>query len=301
MGWSSVVAAWRRLATVTSDASLGVVNALAVFDDGGGPALYVGGYFSTAGGGIVNGIAEWNGAAWTALGDGIRSSVSPAYVYALAAFDDGTGPTLYAGGRFTTAGDVDAVGIARWDGTRWSAVGSGMGTDARTVQVRALVVHDDENGPALYAGGGFATAGGVTVNSVAKWNGVEWSPLGSGVEGAVADRSYYGMPVFALSAFTDSGGPSLYAGGAFRVVGGEVSAFLARWGCRTVLADLDVDGDVDLGDFGHLQACFNGPNQPPAWMYCDDADVDGDGDVDMVDFLRFQACFNGPNRAPACE
>ncbi len=35
---------------------------------------------------------------------------------------------------------------------------------------------------------------------------------------------------------------------------------------------------------------------------CDaaDADFDNDGDVDLNDFSTFQACFNGPNRPPAC-
>ena len=33
---------------------------------------------------------------------------------------------LYAGGDFTTAGGVSANHIAKWDGTNWSALGSGM-------------------------------------------------------------------------------------------------------------------------------------------------------------------------------
>lgn len=66
-----------------------------------------------------------------------------------------------------------------------------------------------------------------------------------------------------------------------------------------IAADLDGDQDVDLGDFGAFQACFNGPNRaPPAG--CESTDFDGDADVDLGDFAAFQACFNGPNRAPAC-
>ncbi len=34
--------------------------------------------------------------------------------------------------------------------------------------------------------------------------------------------------------------------------------------CDPSSADLDRDGDVDLDDFGEFQACFNGPNRPPA-------------------------------------
>ncbi|MGB9625824.1 MAG: immunoglobulin domain-containing protein, partial [Phycisphaerae bacterium] len=65
--------------------------------------------------------------------------------------------------------------------------------------------------------------------------------------------------------------------------------------------DFDQDGDVDLGDFGYFQGCFNGPNRAPDRpVACSDADFDGDGDVDLGDFGEFQACFNGPNRPPAC-
>jgi hypothetical protein len=35
-------------------------------------------------------------------------------VYALAAFDDGTGPALYVGGDFEQAGGVLSTGIAKW-------------------------------------------------------------------------------------------------------------------------------------------------------------------------------------------
>ena len=46
------------------------------------------------------------------------------YVYALAA--DGAG-NLYAGGSFTAAGGVSANDVAKWDGTAWTPLGSGIG------------------------------------------------------------------------------------------------------------------------------------------------------------------------------
>jgi hypothetical protein len=45
-----------------------------------------------------------------------------------------------------------AKGIARWNGTAWSPLGSGMSST-----VNALTVFDDGTGPALYAGGSFWT------------------------------------------------------------------------------------------------------------------------------------------------
>ena len=37
-----------------------------------------------------------------------------------------SGSDLYAGGRFTTAGGIAANRIAKWNGSSWSALGSGM-------------------------------------------------------------------------------------------------------------------------------------------------------------------------------
>ena len=186
--------------------------ALAVFDDGTGQALYAGGWFTTAGGGEANRIAKWDGTQWSALGLGMGGP-SP-YVHALTVFDDGTGPTLYAGGAFTTAGGMPANRIAKWDGTQWSALGGGMDN-----WVYALTVFDDGTGPALYAGGNFTAAGGVPANYIAKWDGTQWSALGSGMNSTVRQ----------LTVFDDGSGPALYAGGAFTTAGGVPANCIAKW------------------------------------------------------------------------
>jgi hypothetical protein len=97
------------------------VNALASHDDGGGTALFTGGLFLGAGDVTkANHIARWDGAGWSALGDGLDGKVQ-----AMAVYDDGSGPALYAAGTFTIAGGVNA-NLARWDGTGWSALASGI-------------------------------------------------------------------------------------------------------------------------------------------------------------------------------
>ena len=186
------------------------LGALTVFDDGGGPALYAGGSFTSASGVLVNHIAKWDGSSWSALGSGMGSD----QVDALAVFDDGGGPALYAGGDFFTAGGASALRIAKWDGASWSPLGAGMNGDVYT-----LAVFDDGGGPALYAGGFFTTAGGLPANRVAKWDGSSWSPLGSGVDASV----------LALAVFDDGGGPALYAGGQFTIAGGGSASRIAKW------------------------------------------------------------------------
>ena len=113
-----------------------------------------------------------------------------------------SGTNLYAGGDFTTAGGVTANNIAKWDGSAWSALGSGM--SCWRSYVYALAV----SGTNLYAGGEFTTAGGVSANSIAKWDGSAWSALGSGMNGSIR-----------VSALAVSG-TNLYAGGDFTTAGG---------------------------------------------------------------------------------
>jgi len=132
-------------------------------------------------------------------------------------FEDGGGPALYVGGIFTSAGGSPAYGIARWDGSGWSAVGGGLGGLAPFV--RALVVHDDGSGAALYAGGTFTTAAGLSARRIARWNGSGWSTLGNGMNDAVS----------ALTVFDDGGGPVLYSGGSFSVAGDEGVGRIAKW------------------------------------------------------------------------
>ncbi len=231
------------------------VEVMAIFDDGGGPALYVGGYFTTAGGVTVNGIAKWDGAAWSALtdagGSGVTTSLGTGNVYAMTVFDDGSGPALYVGGSFTTAGGVTAHDVAKWDGTAWSALAGGTGSIPDSVL--ALTVFDDGGGPALYAGGDLSTLGGVSVSNIAKWDGTAWSKLDGPAGDGTDDQ------VYSLSVFDDGGGPALYASGSFSTAGGVTTGRVAKWNGTawsgvsgpneawvTVLATLDDGGGLAL-------------------------------------------------------
>ncbi len=211
----------------------GQVRAMAVYDDGDGPALYVGGEFAHAGGQAASNIARWDGQSWSALGAGVDGGVET-----LKVFDDGAGPSLFVGGHFQNAGGQPASRVARWSAGGWSAVGQGA-----SVGVYALEVFDDGAGPALYIGGGEEAPGAAMV---AKWDGTGWSPLGSGVDGRI---------VHALHAFDDGSGPALYVAGRPNNFAGPVISLMniVRWDGQswsavgeTFTAGLDV---FELGDF----------------------------------------------------
>jgi parallel beta-helix repeat protein len=194
------------------------VTAFAVFDDGTGPALVVGGCFTEAGGVPANNIAKWNGTHWSALDGGVGGM--PSMVRSLAAYDSGTGLELVAGGRFTLAGGVPANNIAKWDGTHWSALGTGIQGDVPTVY--ALAILDVGSRPVLIAGGSFTTAGGVPANNIARWDGTHWTALAGGIGGHYND-------VAALTVFNDGTGPALFAGGLFDMAGEVPVRGIAKW------------------------------------------------------------------------
>lgn len=81
--------------------------------------------------------------------------------------------------------------------------------------VHDLIVYDDGGGPRLYAAGEFTVAGGVPAAYVAKWDGVQWAALGSGLNGE------------ALALEVHAG--DLYVGGFFTMAGGVPAARIARW------------------------------------------------------------------------
>jgi hypothetical protein len=119
--------------------------------------LECGGSFRTAGGISAENIAKWNGSNWSALGLGLEGTGATfrRYVYALAV----SGSDLYAAGRFSRAGGSPANYIAKWNGSSWSALGSGINTG-----VRALAV----SGNYLEVGGDFTTAGGKVSACIAR-------------------------------------------------------------------------------------------------------------------------------------
>lgn len=187
--------------------------------------LYVGGDFVAMDGVSANNVAQWDGAVWSALGEGMgeldweNKFVPQAIVYTLAT--DGT--TLYAGGDFKLADGTTANSVAQWDGNAWSALSDGVtltdgNGEAQKGTVKALALH---NG-ALYAGGWFDKAGGKAANHIAVWQGNSWSPLGVGVRAAQYASE---APIRALT----FSGNTLYAGGLFVGAGNQTIDLLAKW------------------------------------------------------------------------
>jgi trimeric autotransporter adhesin len=159
---------WTTLGTGVTG-GFGRVNAMAIYNDGGGDALYVGGNFTHAGGVPAASIARWDGTAWSALtGGGIGGGTNT--LSTMAVFDDGQGPALFVGGGFTEAGGMPVDRIAKWTSAGWSAVPNGpLHPSLATVSI--ILAHDDQSGigQALFIGGGFTEVGGAPAGSLTRY------------------------------------------------------------------------------------------------------------------------------------
>lgn len=137
---------------------------------------------------------------WMQLGLGAYNGVYVLYA-------DTTNNLLYASGDFRTTANDTIKGIAKWNGTAWDSLGSGLNSSPT-----AIAFYNGE----LYAGGGFTQAGTISASHIARWNGVNWDSLPSN------NIDNY---VFALYEYNSE----LYVSGMFSYIGATTSRSIAKW------------------------------------------------------------------------
>ena len=182
---------------------------------------------------------------WSHVGTGgtaSKPSLNGA-VYALNTDDPGV---LFAGGSFTSAGGhATAAYLARWNGTKWSAVGSPRLKGA----VHAIAYHAGK----VYAGGVFTNAGGnPDLDFVAVWNGHKWGRVcNSTVPGPLVSGNVNALQII---------GSTLYIGGSFANGAGIASAdYLLACNLTTGVASSTMLNDGDFsGSVYALAAESNG-------------------------------------------
>ncbi len=109
---------------------------------------------------------------------------------------------------------VDGNGVAQWQsiGQPFSA--------ASVTYIRALSL---DRANTLYVAGWFSSTGSVSANSVVRWDGTDWQPLGSGLQMTLTSTA--AGDVNALAVVQDA----LYVGGHFQKAGGKPSFNIARY------------------------------------------------------------------------
>lgn len=136
------------------------------------------------------------------------------------------------------AGDFGALrpAMLQWDGSQWHAFPHPIRN------VRSLIVFEGD----LIAGGSFQQVESRDFNSVARWNGAAWSPLGTGLTYQVSDGAVGAGSVYALCEFN---GEIIAAGG----IGHEIRTAspypggIARWdGTQWAAIGLGPDPEASL-------------------------------------------------------
>jgi hypothetical protein len=193
----------------------GSVYALTADSNG---VLYAGGGFTDLENiPAADNIAYSTGSGWLPMGAGSGSCQCAVntFVRSLTA----VGTDVYAGtDAHDVAGIAQADNVVRWNGTAWSAVGSGTGgTDGwfpASTSINALAAASSQ----IFAAGSFQNANGdARADDIAFFDGTEWHPLGSDGAG----HGPLNAQGLALAAF---GARTIYAGGNFTSAGGDSQA-----------------------------------------------------------------------------
>ncbi|WP_158551599.1 T9SS type A sorting domain-containing protein [Rhodohalobacter sp. SW132] len=188
----------------------GAVTSVVHNSDG---TLYAGGVFESANGISSPNFSMFNGSEWQRVG-------SQDVTLSLASIDNGSmifdvawyQGDLYVTGFIDEIGGIEVSGIARWDGETWHDLDGGLTVEegGYSPAGSSLLVHDGN----LYVGGQFEHAGSLPqpANGIARWNGQEWSRLGSGITSDIISTPYiwdlaeFDGNIYAVGEFTEATG-----------------------------------------------------------------------------------------------
>ena len=214
------------------------VDSLALSPDGS--RLYVGGTFTTIGGVSRTGLAAVDtgsgavDATWNPAPDTVAATeLPPTPGRTVAALATDSSGRVFVGGTFTQIAGATVGGLAVLDPT---GLGSLDGTWAVTADgpVESFALTSDRS--RLYVGGGFTTLGGQPRARLAAL-----ATAGAGSVDGAFDPGADG-DVLALRLSADGG--RLYAGGAFRSIGGSARRFLAALDAGSGAVDTAFDARV---------------------------------------------------------
>lgn len=182
-----------------------------------GNDLYLGGFFSTAGGVPADNLARYDTVRlqWQPQAQGTSPSI-----YAMAM----RGSRLYVAGDFWEAGGLPSEGLAAYDLA--TGLWQGIATNRSQFDYYDSLLGTDQG---FLIGGSFAQLAGVAANSLAAYDAPsqQFHPLGDGVTASTGDQGY----VQTLAVCSGR----LWVGGGFSYAGGGLSANIAAYRLDTLL------------------------------------------------------------------
>lgn len=205
--WSST--RWRGAGPGSGVTDSGTINGLLSWNN----RLYAAGDFKRIGSiGHAQGMASWDGTAWTRLGTGLDEAFGNPSAKYLTVWNN----RLVVSGYFSGAGGgaVASANIAAWNGSTWEGFAGGFsGQSARVVNYGGTLIASTALGNL-----GTPHGGGPTLGHVARWTGTAWQTIGTI------------SPTFSLSDWgTTVWNGLLVYGGSFTSINGVPAANIAAW------------------------------------------------------------------------
>src|SRR6218665_3657832 len=215
--------------------------------------LCIAGEFTQISGVHARGIATLNGTELDSLDVGVNYLYgSPTGIKTMCMYNG----DLYVGG-VAKMGNYFIHGLAKWNGVTWDTINEHTNGSISCTQVKDGYI---------YASGFFTTAGSVTANSVARWDGAHWSNIGTGFPyyngGSTPNivcMKFYNNDLYVGSSFEDSVGNRMgiakFNGISWGSAGVSISGTISDVSCMEVynnelyVAGLfnKVDGNIDNG------------------------------------------------------
>lgn len=162
--------------------------------------LYAGGGFTNvAADADADYVAQWDGSNWTAVGQPQQGAAAITVVNDMAF--DSVANLVIVGGFTDWANIANADYIVQWDGSSYSAIGSGG-----TGSVQAVAINQLDN---IYIGGDFNNwAADANADKLAFWDGSTWAAVAdTALNGIVSDLIFTNDDVLYIGGnFTDAAG-----------------------------------------------------------------------------------------------
>ena len=173
-------------------------------------------------------VAKWNGIGWTEVGNSSNYLRAKQLIESVILDKSGN---IYAAGGFSDS-LTKAYYVAKWNGKTWSQLGTGSNALNANGIIYSLATDKTGN---IYAAGRFSDS---IINYtghpyVAKWNGSNWSELGTGAN-ALNPNGYI------KTIMTDSLG-NVYAAGSF--INSNGYYYVAKWN-GTTWSELGTSGNT---------------------------------------------------------
>lgn len=179
--------------------------------------IYIGGGFNFMDTVLCKGLVKWNGQVWdtvtTQIDDGTLWYGGISGLLSTDSF-------LYVLGSFDSINHVKSPGIIKYDGANWFAIGdfeNSFPGGATADIFSCAAIYNDE----IYVGGNYHDSSGHT-HRIAKFDGLNWSDVGQGINGPFAG-------VEDLQVYQSE----LYVAGTFKKTEGDPGDFIAKWNGTT--------------------------------------------------------------------